>query len=440
MSASARRLRRNPLPEGTASVGAGLVIAGLAQYGFLAVSSHALGPARYSPLANFWALLFICAPGFFLPLEQEVGRALSARRARDQGGRPLVMRAAIAGGTLALVLVVVTALAGGTLTARLFGGDSLMTWALAAGLVAYSVEFLLRGMLAGNGRFRPYGAILGIEGVLRVVLCAVLGAAAVHVAGLFGLSLILATYVAVAVVGIGRRGLLLPGPPASWQELSSALGFLLVSSVLTQFLLSVGTLAVQLLATQSQQAESGRFLNARILAYVPIFLLQAVQASLLPKLSGLAAAGRHREFRKVLREMLMFVLAMAVVALVGLAVLGPFVAGILFGHGFELTHLDYLLLGISGGGFMVAQVLNQVLVSLSGYPRATAGWVTGAIAFVIVTLLGSQLFLRVEVGLIAGAAATVAVMTTLLVPLLRSHSSAVEQGTRLAAAAPPGEV
>ncbi len=85
MSSLAQRVGRNPLPAGTLAVGAGLVLAGVAQYGFLAVSARALGPAHYSPLATFWALLFVCGPGFFLPLEQEVGRALSARRALGQG-------------------------------------------------------------------------------------------------------------------------------------------------------------------------------------------------------------------------------------------------------------------------------------------------------------------------------------------------------------------
>ena len=48
MSSVARR-RRNPLPEGTISVGVGLVVAGVSQYGFLAIAAHALGTDRYPP-------------------------------------------------------------------------------------------------------------------------------------------------------------------------------------------------------------------------------------------------------------------------------------------------------------------------------------------------------------------------------------------------------
>ena len=53
MSSLAQRVGRNPLPEGTLAVGAGLVLAGVAQYGFLAVSARALGSAHYAPLATF---------------------------------------------------------------------------------------------------------------------------------------------------------------------------------------------------------------------------------------------------------------------------------------------------------------------------------------------------------------------------------------------------
>ena len=59
------------------------------QYGFLVVAARALGTARFAPLSVFWALLFVCGPGFFLPLEQETGRAIAARRVRGEGGRPV---------------------------------------------------------------------------------------------------------------------------------------------------------------------------------------------------------------------------------------------------------------------------------------------------------------------------------------------------------------
>ena len=440
MRAATRLTARVPLPQGAIAIGVGLVVAGLSQYGFLAIAARALGTQRYAPLATFWALLFVCAPGFFLPLEQEVGRALAARRARGEGGRPLVIKAAVAGGGLTALLVLATAVASGPLTAHLFDGDAAFVWALAAGFVIFAVQYLTRGTFAGNGRFGPYGALLGIEGVVRVVVALLLAIAAVHVAGSYGMALVGGSVVAVAAVVAGRRGLLRPGPPAAWSELSSALGFLLVASVMTQFLLSIGTVAVQILATPAQQAAAGRFLTSRIVAYVPIFLFQAVQAALLPKLSGLAARGRHIEFRRVLVELLLLVAGLGAAATAALAVLGPLVTKLLFGGGFELGNLDFGLLAGSCAVFMVAQVLSQALISLSGYARVAAGWLAGGIVFTTVTAVGSDLFLRVETGLVAGSLATVAVMAVLLVPLLRTRAAAADAAELVAAAAPVPEV
>src|SRR5205807_10293590 len=72
---------RGSLPEGTPWVGAGLAVLGLTAYGFLILSARAVGPRRYASLSALWAAVYLAGPGFFLPLEQEVGRAVAARRA-----------------------------------------------------------------------------------------------------------------------------------------------------------------------------------------------------------------------------------------------------------------------------------------------------------------------------------------------------------------------
>ena len=89
-----RVAQRNPLPEGTLAVGAGLIISGLATYGFCRITGRVLGEDAFAPVGLLWFLTFILAPGFFLPVEQEVGRALAHRRALGQGARPVVRRAA----------------------------------------------------------------------------------------------------------------------------------------------------------------------------------------------------------------------------------------------------------------------------------------------------------------------------------------------------------
>ena len=217
-------------------------------------------------------------------------------------------------------------------------------------------------------------------------------------------------------------GCSIQGRAASWGELSRALGYLLASSVLSLVLLNGGTVAVQLLATPAQEVAAGQFLTARIIAFIPVYLFQAVPAALLPRLSRLAASGRFAEFRKVLLELVVFVGLLGTVGIAVLAALGPVASHLLFGSAFDLGHLDYALLSAAGAVFMLGIVLGQSLIALSGYPRAAAGTLAGVVSFVVVTAFGSQLFLRVELGLLAGAIASSGVMAMLLVPLIRARA------------------
>jgi hypothetical protein len=88
---------RKAMPEGTFAVGAGLMVAGLTTYGFFVAAARTLSERDYAAvIGGLWPLVFVVAPGCFLPLEQEVGRALAHRRAQGIGGGPIVRRAAIA--------------------------------------------------------------------------------------------------------------------------------------------------------------------------------------------------------------------------------------------------------------------------------------------------------------------------------------------------------
>ncbi|HZB97860.1 MAG TPA: hypothetical protein VE219_04600 [Candidatus Sulfotelmatobacter sp.] len=424
---------RNPLPEGTVSVGLGLLVSGVCLYGVLTIASRALGPQRYAPFAAFWPLLFVCGPGFFLPLEQEVGRALADRRARSLGGRPLVRRAAAAGGSFALVLIAAALIAQGPLVDRLFDGSALLLMALVVGLAAYFGEHLARGTLSGNSRFHRYGLLMGSEGVLRVAGCLVLAALGIREPGAYGMVMVLGSLGSIAIALYGQRGLLKPGPEAPWSELSSALGFLLIGSFLTQLLFNVGPLAVKVLASPGEAVATGSFLNGVILTRIPLFLFQAVQAALLPKLAGLLGAGRFGDFRRALARILIFVAGIALLATPAAYLIGPFAIRLLFGPDFDLGHADLGYLAAASGGFMIALCLTQALISLDGYVRAALGWTAGCAAFVAITALGSDLLGRVERGLLGGAIAAVGLMAVLLVPLVSRHAPAAE-----ALGAPPG--
>jgi O-antigen/teichoic acid export membrane protein len=423
--------KSNPLPEGTLAVGAGLIVSGLTSYGFLAISARALGPERYAPLGVLWALTYVVCPGVFLPLEQEVGRALSSRRAKGLGGGPLIHRAALAGGVAAAVLIAVTAGTSPLSLAHLFDHKVLLLVALMLALAGYYVEFLVRGVLSGNGRFKPYGIILGAEAFLRMVACAVLAIVGVDTVGPYGVIIGVAP-LAATLIGVRKeRKLITPGPDAPWSELTTALGYLLAGSVMAQLLVNAGVFAVQILAEADQKKVAGRFLNGLIIARIPLFMFQAVQAALLPKLAHLAGAGRHADFRAGLNRLLAVVVAIGGLATVTAWAIGPFVVTTMFGKGFELNHTDLVYLASASAFYMLALALAQALIALASYSRVVIGWASGLVVFTVVTAVQHDLLPRVERGFLAGSVASAIVMALAVFNILSSGAAGVHDAEEL---------
>ena len=129
------------------------------------------GKDEFAPLSSLWFATFALAPGFFLPLEQELGRGLGHRRALGQGGRPVVAKVArlgfLLGGLVALAIICLSPL----ITSAYFDGDWVMLVALVVAFCAYAPAHIARGICSGSGRFRSYAIVIGSDGVVRVTVC-----------------------------------------------------------------------------------------------------------------------------------------------------------------------------------------------------------------------------------------------------------------------------
>lgn len=423
MQQSARKIidrAREAVPEGTFAVGAGLVVAALTAYVFVILALRGLSNHSGAAFSTFWALIYVAGPGFFLPLEQEVGRALAHRRALGIGGGPLVGRATRLGGILTALLVVLCVGLIGPLSSGLFKGEALLVAGLAVGLVGFYGMHLTRGVLSGNGRFRAYGEMLGSEGVFRLAAAIVLAVIGVKSAGAYALCLALAPFAAVAFSLRGQHRLITPGPPAPYSELSENLGYLLGGSVLMQGLAYASLLGVGILEKHGDKARVASFARAFFIARIPVLMFLAVQAALLPKLASLAGEGRHDEFRTGMRRLLAVVTSIAVIGTIAAATLGPFVGKILFGSDkFTIGNVDLGLLAAGSGVYIIALTLAQAVIALNGHAKATVAWVVGVAVFVVVVAVVSDLFLRVELGFLIGSAASTVVMAVFLVQLLR---------------------
>lgn len=408
--------RRNPLPTGTLVVGVGLLIAGLSAYGFIALASRALGRAEFAPLNATWALVFLLGPGLFLPLEQEISRALAGRRVQGIGGAPVLRRAAILGVGLGLAVLIILIATARLTVDRLFDHQLLLLVGLALGLAGALAGHLTRGCLSGTAHFKGYGTYIGADGFIRFLGAAVCVTVGVKTAGWFGIAVGVAGLIAVPLALRVERPRLEPGPAVAWSEVSTALGYLLLASLFAWTIMNVGPVVVNWLATDDERELAGQFISGLVVARIPLFLFQAIQAALLPKLSGLASAGRIGDFRSGLRRLLVVVAALAVAGTVGGWAIGPFVVKMMSGPEYDLSHRTLGLLAAGSGFYMLALALAQALIALHGHRRQAFGWGMGLVTLLLTVWLASDdLYLRVELGLLAGSVVACAVMGGLLV-------------------------
>jgi O-antigen/teichoic acid export membrane protein len=398
--------KKLPVPEGTWAVGFGLIVLGVTAYAFQIIAAKQLSGDAYTDVNVLWAVVFIVTPGLFQPLEQEVGRAVSSRAVLGLGSGPLIKKAARLGGALALIVTVACLVASPWIVDNLFSGNRTLMVGLIIAILGYYVAYIARGTLSGNGRFGPYGLMLGTEGGSRIFFCFILVLVASTSAGWYGVALSLPPAVAVVVALRGQHNLLTPGPDAPYSELSSALGLLLVGSIFAQLLSYISVLGVQLLATPAQrETVTAGFITGIFVARIPLLAFQAIQAALLPKLSRLASEGKHDDFKRGMIQLVAVVTGLCVLGTVVATVIGPQIGEKLFPSKWNLSNSDMFYLTAAATIFIFALTLAQALIALKGYWQNAVTWVAGVVTFVAVVFVAKDeaLFLRNEVGFLAGS-------------------------------------
>ncbi len=380
-----------------------------------------LSGADYSTLGTMWAWLFAVGNGIMQPLEQEVARAVSDRRARSVGPGPVIRRAMVIGGAFSVVVVALTLMAHELAPARSFFSSGSLTLAFIVGLLGFCAGHLTRGVLSSHHRFGGYARFFSVDGISRVALAGAIAAIGIHTIGPWGIVLAITPFIGVGAALIGQKNLLEPGPEAPWAELTANLGWLLLGLCSIALVVQGGTIAVNFLATPEQSDAAGVFLNGLQTARIPLFVFQAILASLLPKLSRLASTGQFDEFVGQLRKLVGLILGAGIVTTIGAAVLGPWFISVVFKSSSTLTPRDLALLAAAFILIMATICLDQALIALNGHSRMAIGWLVALLVFVGVTALGTDLFLRVELGLLASSVVAFVWMSAFLVERLRHH-------------------
>lgn len=411
--------------SGPLLMGGGLVLNGVATYVFLTVTARSVGPESFALVSVLWSASYLVGLAGFVPVEQELTRVVAARRAVGQPYGDVVRRLVVIGAVVLAGVAALVLVAWPWVRDAVFRGDAAFTALLVFGLAALLPMYAARGLLAGSERYGRYGLLFIAEAVARVAPALVLAAVGVTAPGPYGLLIGVGALVGAAVPFVGRRRHGRGGGAPPYPELARPVGFLMVTTALVAVMMNAGTIAVELLAAPGQSTEAGVFLSGLVIARIPVFLFQAIQALVLPRLTQLARVGDRDGFRAASLRVLGLLLALTVVAVAGSAAVGPVVLRTVFGPEYALLGGDDMaLLTLGSMTLMLVFTVNQTQIALGRQRWTAVPWAAGVVGFAVVTALtGPELFRRVELGLAVGGVLAVLVAALLFVAQLGDQGS-----------------
>ena len=414
--------KRSAIPEGTLSIGVGLLVAGVTIYIFFKIGQQALGQEKFKPLVSLWFVMFAIAPGFFLPIEQELSRAVAHRRALNQGVGPVVKKVALLCVVTVVFLLALILLLSPMINDNLFEGNVIITVSLAIAIVTYGALYFTKGLSSGLGKFSAYGFIVGADGAIRVLACTALLLLGVTQLSAYSLIIVITPIIGVMIVLLAGQLKTESGPPATWSEITENLVWLLGGSIFAAALVNAGPLTVDILGDSQDAIRVTQFGNAVLLTRVPLFLFQAVQAALLPRLTRLAARGDLVEFKIGFRRLVVLVIGVGVFGTIGAFLFGPFFLDLVYGGGIDRRTLT--LLALASAIYMMALAIAQAVIALRGHRLVALGWLLSFLSYVICAWKVSQdLFLRVEVALVVSSTVALVSFALSLKALLKSGAT-----------------
>jgi hypothetical protein len=381
---------------------AGSIVNGIGAYAFIAVGTRAVGADGFAPVAVLWAFWALSAAVLTFPVQHWVIRQMEV-----DGGPAGVVAAR---GRIVAWIVGVTGglmLVAAVFRADLFGDGASWLWpALVAGTAAGSGYLgVLRGVLAGSGRFHAAALVIGGENVVRVAAALVLMTVRSD-AGLLGVALLTGPLIGLlwpAALRFGR-GDGVSGAPAA------LLGSAGVSLMLAQIVLNGGP--PLLAALDGAEAEVTALFTALALFRAPYLLALGLTVRITAPLTRLVEDGRTAEVSRITRLGTAAVLAAAAVAAAGAWWLGPGLIRVLFGEGTDPSAMGAA--GIAAGCTLAlgSLALTVMLIARAGSAALTGSWVAAVAAGAVVLVAGGSLapFDRVVAAFPVAEATAVIVM------------------------------
>jgi O-antigen/teichoic acid export membrane protein len=404
---------------GTLWVGLGTTVLGVSGYGFLTLVAGRVSPTDYASLSSLYLLVALVGPGLFNPIEQETTRLVSRARAVGVGDRAQIRQLIVLSATLLGAAMLGLSVLSPLLIGRVFHGHIGLWFALAASVAGYGGVGVLRGLLAGSGRLREYGWVVGTDGLTRLIPCLALWAAGVNAALPYAL--------AIGAGGVGsfafaatRARLGRTGPQAPWPALIHDTSALVTASAMALAVANLGPVVVNALLP-GEPGLAGVFAFVFVVARVPLFILNGAQPVLLPVLSKSSARQEVGALRRDIRRAVVVVGVLGAGALVLTAPVCRWLSDTLFPGRTQVSPGIITLLAVGTVLAMLVQVVQPALIAVAGHRMVAGSWLIGIVLFAAAFALPLSPVPAATVAQIAAGAATLAVMTFALRRHLRTH-------------------
>jgi O-antigen/teichoic acid export membrane protein len=392
--------------RGATVLSVGIATTGLVTFAYFSLASHSLSEVDYKGVSLLWSILFLIISIIYRPVEQLLSHTIATRRAQGHEAHPLRVALTIQMSAAAVFLAIALAFRG-PIQDDVFDGSAELYWVLVVAVLAYAASYFARGWLAGHQWFGLYGGLVLLESCSRCLFAVAVAIGITEGQGAVALGIAAAPLVSLAVVpwalqrhgtraAVAERGALREG--------AGFAGAVLAIMVAEQALLNGPVLVVD--ATAADAALAGFVFNVLLITRAPLQLFQAIQTSLLPHLSGLHATGGGDDFSRTIRTTVLAIAGFAGLVVLGLAAIGPWAMGVLFGGDFDYGRAGLVLVGLGMGFHLTAGTLNQAALAQRRGGLAAAAWLAAAAVFML-WLLPSPLddpLLEVEVGYCATTA------------------------------------
>jgi O-antigen/teichoic acid export membrane protein len=361
---------RTRLFRQTGALGAGTVVGGLLAYAFFAMATRSLGASAAAPVSVLWTYWTMAAAILTFPLQHWTIRLLT----RGAEGTLARSRGRIWIG--AAVLSVFSALLAYLARDLLFHDPTVAYPAMVAGITAgATLSGLVRGALAGRGRFAATGLSMATENLLRValgVVVALAGGGAVA----FGIVLVLGSFSAFfwpSSLRFDAQGTVAAESISSPLALASGLA---AGSLIAQIVLTGGPVALAALGGTPRQVTS--LFAALAVWRAPYLAVLGVTPRLTPALTRMTLTGDERRLRSARRWILLAVVGAAGAAFLAGATFVPPLLRAVFGSDVVLDRIPSALIGVGTAAAVGNLVLLLVMLALGTSRPVNRAWLIAA--------------------------------------------------------------